>query len=184
MLITPPPALLPEIKATLSMLADGRVAPLLPMYLYSNWFFGYQFGVFNAGAMTSTSSCPVSPRSLPPPGAPARDPECPRSIFRVDRRAIGGVVLNLGGFRPLQRPDTGLEHRVLLGGRDGGGDGDRAVPGQRPLRRAEGPGAGGILDSGLIWTAVCSRMRAMWPPVSEARALLLDSHNCVWQYRV
>jgi len=37
-----------EVKAMLNLVLDRRVLCLLPLFIYSNWFYTYQFGCFNA----------------------------------------------------------------------------------------------------------------------------------------
>jgi len=38
-----------DVVAMARLFLDWRTVMLAPMFLYSNWFFGYHFGVFNAG---------------------------------------------------------------------------------------------------------------------------------------
>lgn len=39
----------------LSLFCDRRLVLLLPLFLHSNWFFPYHFGVFNAGSSSTTA---------------------------------------------------------------------------------------------------------------------------------
>ena len=51
--IPPAPSVARELKAMAALFTDARVVLLLPMFLYSNWFFPYHFGIFNAGLFNS-----------------------------------------------------------------------------------------------------------------------------------
>ena len=44
---TPPVPVYAELRAMGAMCVDGRILPLLPYFVYSNWFYAYQFDCYN-----------------------------------------------------------------------------------------------------------------------------------------
>lgn len=51
--LVPEPAVIPEIIGMMKLFFDPRAVALIPLFLYTNWCYNYQFQIFNAPLFTT-----------------------------------------------------------------------------------------------------------------------------------
>jgi len=54
--LAPQPAVIPEIIGMVKLFTDVRALALIPLFLYTNWCYNYQFQIFNAPLFTTPTS--------------------------------------------------------------------------------------------------------------------------------
>jgi len=78
---TPATEVIDEVRGMWQQLTDRRLLALYPLFLYSNWFYAYQFDCFNAPlfdartqGLNNALCAPAQPKHGTPPCPPAQRP--------------------------------------------------------------------------------------------------------------